>query len=361
MQITPNLPLAGAEIMLENLSIALADDNNDVCVVSLYNQKSAITERLEEKKIPIVYLNKKKGFDIRMVFRLYKLFTSYRPEVVHTHRYVMQYVIPAAILSGVPVRVHTVHNIAEKELGKIQRKINSVFYRFFRVTPIAISPIIKKTIMEEYKLPKDRIPMIYNGLNLEKYLPKIEYTAKNNSINILHIGRFEKQKNHIGLIESFKIVHDREPKAVLTLVGTGDLENEIFGLVKELNLEKSVIFAGVQSEVYKFYNQADIFVLPSLWEGMPITLIEAMASGVPIVATKVGGIPDMVEHKQTALLVDIDENKIAQAILDLIENNELREKIGQNAKKKAVEFSSRIMKEEYLKVYRNSSKILKNK
>lgn len=215
--------------------------------------------------------------------------------------------------------------------------------------------------MEEYKLPKDRIPMIYNGLNLEKYLPKIEYTAKNNSINILHIGRFEKQKNHIGLIESFKIVHDREPKAVLTLVGTGDLENEIFGLVKELNLEKSVIFAGVQSEVYKFYNQADIFVLPSLWEGMPITLIEAMASGVPIVATKVGGIPDMVEHKQTALLVDIDENKIAQAILDLIENNELREKIGQNAKKKAVEFSSRIMKEEYLKVYRNSSKILKNK
>lgn len=209
--------------------------------------------------------------------------------MIHTHRYIMPYVIPAAILAKVPTRIHTIHNIAEKEVGKMSRKINYFFYKYCRVIPVAISPIIKKTVILEYRFPENQVELVYNGIDLTRCIQKKEYQAKKGVINILHIGRFSEQKNHVGLIKAFKIIHTNIPNAVLTLIGSGELEKTIRDLVIELELENCVEFLGVQSNVYPYLNEADIFVLPSKWEGMPITLIEAMATGLSIVATRVGG------------------------------------------------------------------------
>ncbi len=354
IQIVPKFVLAGAEVMVENLAAALIKDSFDVSIVSLYDYHSAITERLENLGIPILYLGKKKGFDLTIIFKLYKIFKKARPDVIHTHLYLMPFAIPAAILARVPVSIHTIHNIANKEVGKHLRKLYAFFYRYCKVIPVSISPLVKKSVMEEYRFSDEQVPMIYNGIDLNKCIPKEEYEGKNSKINILHVGRFSEQKNHLGLIESFKIVHDEEPNTVLKLIGCGILESAVTEKVKELNLVDCVEFLGMKATVYPYFNKADIFVLPSKWEGMPITLIEAMATGLPIVAASVGGVPDMIENNVTGILVDTQNENIADALITLIKNRKLRQELGEAARTASSKFSVEAMEGQYAKLYRNS-------
>ena len=350
MQIIPEFDLAGAEIMVENLLISLSEMGYEVYGVSLYDKKTAITERLEKENIPIIFLKKKNGFDLKIFIKLYKLFKKVKPHVIHTHRYVLPYVMPAIILARIPNRIHTIHNTARMELSKFGRKLQSFFYKSCKVIPVAISPLVKLSVLEEYKHLKSNIPMIYNGININKCITKNDYDL-NNEIRILHIGRIAKQKNHIGLINSFKLVVNKFKNAKLILVGIGELEDIIKLRVKELHLENNIIFLGQQPSVFKYLNEADIFVLPSLWEGMPITLIEAMATGLPIVAAKVGGIPDMIENGFSGLLVEPDEEQISSALIRLISDINLREKLGKNALQSSEKFTSLHMAEEYAKLY----------
>lgn len=351
IQIMPNFALAGAEILVENLTMALRNKSYKIIIISLFDEQSPITKRLESNNIHIYYLGKKEGLDLKMISRLYKIFKHEKPKVIHTHRYVMKYSIPAAVFAKIPIKLHTLHSIAEKEANKVDRVINSFFYRFCNVIPVAISPAVKQSIVNEYKLTEDQVPMIYNGIDLSKCIPKKDYLLNTDKILILHIGRFTEVKNHIGILESFKIVHDKEPNTVLQLIGAGELENKARDKVVELELEDCVEFLGLQSNVYTFLNSADIFILPSLWEGMPITLIEAMGTGLPIVATKVGGIPDMIEDNVSGILVDVNNKEISDAVLRLIKNENLRKRLGITAGEKSKNFSSEKMAKEYMDLY----------
>jgi glycosyltransferase involved in cell wall biosynthesis len=351
MQIIPNLALGGAEIMVENLSYALDNEGVDVKIVSLYTYSSPITERLKKCNIHVYFLGKRKGFDIRILLQLFKLFYKEKPDVIHSHLYATTYSIPAAILAGIRIRVHTIHSIANKEINSFKRKIYKFFYKYCKVIPVAISSKVKDTFYEEYKLPKISVPLIYNGINFARCETKHYGPNPPNIINIVHVASFKEAKNHSGLIDSFKIVHKSNPSTTLTLIGTGPLEEKIKDKVRDLELENSVVFLGAMDNVFPFLNEADIFVLPSLWEGMPMTLIEAMGTGLPIVATNVGGIPDMIEDKFSGLLVDVNIEEIAKAILDLSYNYELRKEIGHNAKSQVERFSAKIMAVNYLNLY----------
>lgn len=348
----PEFGLAGAEIMVEHLSIALHEDNYDVYIISLYNYRSAITDRLENNNIPIYYLEKKKGFDVKIYLQLCKVLKEVKPDVIHTHRYLLPYAVPVALFASVPVRVHTIHNIAEREVGKLQRRINALFYKTCKVVPVAISPIVKESVINEYNITPNRVPMIYNGIDLRKCIKKYRY---NNSgkIYILHIGRYSEQKNHMVLIDCFKVVHDQEPNTVLRLIGSGDLENVVRQKSIELDLEDCIEFLGPKANVYSYLHEADIFTLPSLWEGMPITLIEAMATGLPIVATKVGGVPDMIEHGVSGLLVDVSREEISKALLRLVRDCSLRKAIGKAAILASEKFSAQEMAKNYSLLYQN--------
>lgn len=356
VQIMPEFGLAGAEVMVESLTYGLIDQGIEVIVISLYDYKSAITERLENKGVKIFYLGKKSGLDLSQIYKIYKILKKEKPDVIHTHRYVMQYAIPAAVLAKVKGRVHTVHNIAKKEVGRFQRCLANKFYKYANVIPVAISPKIEESIIEEYKLNEEKIPMIYNGIMLENCIVKKTYENSKDETIILHIGRFSKQKNHIELIESFKLVHDINPKTKLKLIGAGELENSIREKIVSLELEKCVDMVGIKSNVYEDLNNADIFVLPSLWEGMPITLIEAMGTGIPIIASNVGGIPDMLQDGSDGILVDLYKENIANALIALINNVELRTKLGENARRNSVKFSSEKMAKTYMEVYKSGIK-----
>lgn len=350
IQIMPEFGLAGAEIMCENLTYELKNMGHDVIVISMYDYHSAITDRLEENKIKVIYLNKKSGLDLSMITKMISVFRNEKPEVIHTHRYVMQYAIPAAIITGIKHRVHTVHNVAKMENSKPARVLNSFFFRFANVTPVALSNEIQKTIVEEYKLEKTSIPVVLNGINLSKCIKKQSYELQD-EIRILHIGRFSNQKNHKGLIEAFILIHEQFPNARLELIGDGENRDKILGQIKKNKLEQSIRILGQQNNVFDYLNNADIFVLPSNYEGIPMTLIEAMATGLPIVATNVGGIPDMLMNAEDAFVVNNNVTELAEAVEKLLQDKNLRIKFGTNAKIKSVKFSARVMAERYLKIY----------
>lgn len=349
VQIMPEFGLAGAETMCENLTYELIKLGHNVTVVSMYDYHSAITERLEKSGVDVRYLGKKSGFDFSMISKIKKVLISTKADAVHTHRYCAQYAAPAAILAGVKHRVHTVHNIASKENLRAARKLNNFFFRHCAVIPVALSPEIQRTVIDEYGISYKQVPIIFNGIDLSKCMVKTDYGI-NGKFKILHIGRFSEQKNHIGLLKAFEQFNKENPDSVLQLIGDGELKPEIEKYVLEHKLSDCVEFLGVRSDIYPFLQKADMFILPSNYEGIPMTLIEAMGSAVPIVAAAVGGVCDMLDN-ESALLVSGNTEEISNAIKELYLDADLRKSLGKAAFKKSKLFSSEIMAKKYLNVY----------
>ncbi len=351
VQIIPEFGLAGAEIMCENLTYELIKLGHNVIVVSMYDYHSAITERLEKAGIDVRYLGKKSSLDFSMIKKIKKIIKESKADVVHTHRYCAQYAVPAAIMAGVKRRVHTVHSVAKEENGKLARKLNKIFFKMNALVPVALSEKIQDTIVDEYGMRKQSIPVIYNGINLEKCHAKTDYSCTG-KFKILHVGRFQDVKNHKGLIAAFEIFHQKYPNSELHLIGDGENKKEMEELVITKKISNNVFFYGLQSNVHQFLSTMDVFTLPSLYEGIPMTLIEAMGSGMPIVATMVGGIPDMLDD-ESALLVPVDTEAIAEAFEKYYTNTELRERHGKAALSIATSFSSKMMAENYIKIYKS--------
>lgn len=349
IQVMPDFGLAGAETMVENLACGLVEEGHDVLVISLYDLHTAITDRIENKGIKIEYLGKKRGFDPSIVKKLQIIIKAYQPDVIHTHRYVLPYAFIASIGMSVK-RVHTVHNIAQKEQTKIGKAINKVLFRYFKVVPVALSEEVQKTIQQVYEIPVYSIPVVFNGIDLSRCEAKESYIKKK-LFKVLHIGRFMAVKNHTVLLRSFAKFAQQHTDVRLELLGDGELREEMVRLAEELNLMEKVEFAGLQSNVYPWLHDADVFILPSEFEGMPMTLIEAMGTALPIIASDVGGIPDMLANKKEALLIQPKEECIIEALELLYNSEDKREYLGQNALRKSVVFSAQTMARKYIDIY----------
>lgn len=351
MQVIPAFRLAGAEVMCENLCIALKNAGETVIAVSLYSEKTAITGRLEKAGVRIEYLDKKLGFDPSIIFKLVRLFKREKPDVVHTHIYASKYGLIAAVLAGINRKIHTVHSIAQQEQGKLGKKINNFMYQHCGVVPVALSQEVRKSISDVYGLKEDLVPTIFNGIDLSKCITKTNY-RENKIFTILHIGRFMQVKNHEILIRSFADFVKEHPCSKLQLLGEGELFAKMQDLAQMLGVVGKVDFLGLQSNVYPYLHDADVFCLPSEYEGVPMTLIEAMGTGLPIIASNVGGISDMLANGESALLVKPKINELEDAMETLYSSEELRAKLGQAACRRSEVFSSEAMAKSYMKVYR---------
>ena len=225
--------------------------------------------------------------------------------------------------------------------------------RIFGMRMVALSKQNKESAIKRYGHIAEAIPIVSNGIDQSRCIVKTDYSF-NETITLIHIGRFVLIKNHEMLLEAFAdVVSTIKGKSLkLKLIGEGELLDMMKSKVKALSLENNVEFVGTKSSCYEDLGNSDIFILPSHSEGMPITLIEAMATGLPCIATSVGGIPDVITNGENGLLIEKNKEALTNAIRRLICDEELRKKLGEGAKKRAEEYSSSHMAEEYLKVYR---------
>ena len=353
LQVIPYFCFGGAETMCENLTYALLEQGHQVSVVSLYAERTPISERMEQAGVQITYLDKKLGLDVSMIPKLAKIIRQQKPDVVHTHLDVIKYAVAAAKIAGVKKCVHTVHNVADKEAeGKLQKMINSFYFKLGWSVPVALSPQVQETIVEFYGMKVRQVPVIYNGVDLSRCIPKTNYQAAD-MLKLVHIGRFNEQKNHRRLLDAFRLLVQAFPNTQLQLLGDGELMDEIRQYARDLELENKVSFLGSQSNVYPYLHNADVFVLPSDYEGMPMTIIEAMGTGLPIVATAVGGVPDMLSDGQSGLLTECTPEAVYQACVKLAAEETLRKDLGIRAKQDSLRFSAQYMAQQYLKEYQS--------
>ena len=210
MQVIPYFCFGGAETMCENLTYALKTMGHEVLAVSLGAERTPISARMELSGVRIEYLDKKPGLDLSMISKLVRLMRKEKPDVVHSHLSVIKYTGLAAKLAGVKKCVHTVHNVAHEEAeGPLQKVTNRFYFRHGWSVPVALSPKVQKTVVELYDLPEQKVPVVYNGIDLSRCIPKETYTA--GKMTLIHIGRFNVQKNHRGLLESFQMLQKQVP------------------------------------------------------------------------------------------------------------------------------------------------------
>ena len=208
---------------------------------------------------------------------------------------------------------------------------------------ISVSVSNQKTGFDN--MPKFKSVVIHNGIDLKKFNPdgaerknlRAELNIASDAIVICSIGRVTIQKDPITLIKAFKEVVAKQPKAVLLMVGDGDLKQQAVELVKELNIEKSVVFENFRTDVADVLFTADIYCLPSLWEGFPIGLLEAMAMRKPVIATKVDGSGEIIQNNKNGLLIEAQNvQELANAITALINDNQTKNILGEEARQTIV-------------------------
>lgn len=186
--------------------------------------------------------------------------------------------------------------------------------------------------MEELGTPAARISFIPNGVDTAKYQPVARASSGS---NILCVGRLAADKDHKTLLKAFAILAEKDESATLTLVGEGPEEKNLKELIKSFpaHVAKRIVFTGADSDPAKYYANARIFALSSIREGQPNVVLEAMASGMPIAATRVGGVPEIVENEKNGLLsTPGNAEELANNLLTLLKNPELCEEFGKSAR-----------------------------
>ena len=359
LHILPNFGFGGAERMAMHLMLNLNKSLYEVASVSLYDRQGTdIEAALDQAGIRVWYLGKHLGFDHRMFWRLGKVLREFRPDVVHTHRYVLRYLLPWIAVRLGRIWVHTVHNVAEKEVDLIGRWIHSIAFRL-GVVPVAIAEEVKYSLKKVYSLRS--VPLIPNGISLadfalDKGIRKIWRTREgfeDGHLLYVYVARLSPQKDPFCLLHAFAIAVSQNDNLRLLIVGDGPLRSDVEERVKALGLNNYVRFLGVRTDIPEILAAVDVFVLSSRWEGNPLSVMEAMAAGKPVIATAVGGVPELVKDGISGILVPPQNPEaLAKAMIQLAQNSSLRQKMGEAARQYAMEyFSVERMAKEYERLY----------
>ena len=306
LHITPSFRVGGAEQMAGHLMVGLSEWH-DVAGACLYPAtNSSIEGRLLQANIPVWHLGKRPGFDPRLFKSLDRVLKEVRPHVVHTHLSVLRYALPGLRRHRVPLVVHTMHNLAEHETDAFGRVVHWFAFRW-GVLPVAISREVAASVKRVYGVECKAI--VPNCIPVENYRRSLADRARwrekerfeRDAILFTCVGRLEPQKNPLLLVQAFAALNN--PRIHLIMLGEGSLQEQLAAYIRQHGLERRVHLLGKRNEVPECLAASDVFVLSSNWEGNPLAVIEAMAAGLPVVATAVGGVPELVESGQQGILV----------------------------------------------------------
>ncbi|MCF0134807.1 MAG: glycosyltransferase [Lachnospiraceae bacterium] len=346
--IIPSLEIGGAETMVGNLAVRLKEHGVTVTVLTYEQSHSPIAEQLSGRGIRLMSLGKSTGIDVRVINKIKNVIRQVEPQVIHTHTHALLYTVLAS--GRIPI-VHTLHSIADKEqssaIGKTLARF--IYRKAGKVVPVAISETVKDSLVDGFKVQKP-VPVIYNGVPVGQILKKHTYSC-GETIEIFHVGRIMHLKNHRMMIDTVEKLLSENHNVRLHFYGEGADKEELMREVRDRSLDKNIIFEGLNTGLFSELCKGDIFVLPSQYEGMPMSLIEAMAAGLPCIATNVGGARDVMEEGVSGLLCDPEEESFANRLRVLIQDETLRKKLGENAIIRASRFSDDSMAQSYINLY----------
>jgi sugar transferase (PEP-CTERM/EpsH1 system associated) len=300
----------------------------------------AMRNRITDPAVPCLSLDKKPGKDWGCYFRLWKMLRRLKPDLVQTYNIGTLDVAPVAWLAGVPRVVHAEHgrDVADPDGTNRRYRAMRRWLEPFIARYVAVSTDLGKWLRESVGIAPAKVVCIPNGIDIERYAGAagsrelrslLGAFAPPGTLAVINVGRLDPVKDQAGLIAAFKLLCDSSPATAarlrLVIVGEGACRNDLETQIARLGLHSQVCLLGDRKDVPEILAECDVFALSSVAEGIPLTLLEAMAAGLPIVATRVGGVGEVVVDGVTGTLVEpSNPAALAHALRGYVENESRR-------------------------------------
>lgn len=350
----------GAETILLATAKGLKDKGHRSVIGLL--EPGWLSDELQRHGFPTIIVRQNTSYDVGCLWALTKIVKRFKIDVIHSHEFAMNaYGSLAGLYQRVPV-VSTVHG---KNYYWLKRRRRFAYRLVSRLTTmVAVCEDIKNLLVRRVGISRNRITTVYNGIDIAQFdrVPdgtaiakmKRDLSIPGTSPVIGTVGMLIPEKDHKTFLKAAQSVIGKRPDAVFLIAGTGQLEHSLKAGVVQAGLSNNVRFTGFRDDVGALLHIMDVYVCSSLSEGLSLSILEAMAAARPVVATNVGGNPEVVANKKTGLLVPpSDPTALASRINLLLKNKHLAREISLNAQRVVHQrFSLRQMVESYEELYR---------
>ncbi|MGH7961809.1 MAG: glycosyltransferase family 4 protein [Candidatus Binatia bacterium] len=287
--------------------------------------------------------------DCQAFFRLCRLFRSRRYDIVHTHS------VKAGLLgrlaawwTGVPVVVHTLHGVPFEINGDLRSRFYLVMERSLGAIThcfVCVGEALRQEMLGWKIAPDAKLTTIYSGIDFSSYMPQRTILETKRELGLEDawpivgcVGRLSEQKAQHDLVEAIAPLTGKYPHIKLLLVGNGELRPLVESKMQSLGLSRNVSLLGERDDIADLLNVFDLYAMSSRWEGVGRALTEAMYWGLPVVATSVNGVTELIRDHDTGLLVPPgDPQALAAAIDQVASDPELARRLGRNARQRAEE------------------------
>ena len=338
LHVVDSLEIGGLERVVSDLAQAQQARGCGVTVFSV-NKTEGLLPELTRAGVRVVVGGKSRGWDVEVLKKLRQAATQVN--VVHAHNFVPNYYSATALIAASwrPVQVCTCHDMG---MRLEQRRLRWMFR--LSLTRTARVAMVGRQVHDRFVssgwVTKDRAHTVLNGVPLQRFAPSPQRRAaarvalglSPSALVIGCVGRLVPLKNHRQIISVMPVLVAKHPDLQLVIIGAGELAAELKAQVQALGMSEHVVLAGQRSDVGDMLPAFDVFALPSLTEGLSISLLEAGATGLAVVATAVGGNPEVVADGQTGLLVPVnDGTALTAALMRLVDSPEERSRLGKAA------------------------------
>lgn len=323
LQISTELVHAGAERIVYDLACYLKDQNQIVHVACVKDVRGQVGEWLEDKKIPVYWvdLNYKKPWRFFInIFRFIRYVKAEKFDLIHAHQFHANVLGRLARLFGGPKVISSVH-LVEKRFRPWHFLFDS-WTAFLCAKEICVSQAVRDFTAQKAPFMKKKLIVIYNGILFESRAQEREMTPFRLPESIKKkfifgsVGRLTYQKGYPYLIEAFSKLIEKKYDVGLIIIGDGPDRNSLLKMIQDFNLEESVYLLGYHKYPDPFYHEMDVFVMPSLFEGFGLVAVEAMHFGLPVIATNVDSLPEIIKDGVTGYLCPPENAKSLSALME---------------------------------------------
>jgi glycosyltransferase involved in cell wall biosynthesis len=341
LYLIPGLKTGGAEMVLYELVKNLGKDRFESVIVSII-PIAEIGEKIKKLGVPVLSLNAKFKFNPLIFFRFLSILRKEKPQILHSFLFHAIFLGRIARkVCKVPIIISSIHS--EYIGGFLRNRILEFTSRLDNVV-IIVSQKAKEKMVEAKAISARKTIVIYNGIDINrfKFQDKEKREKVRKALNLkesdkvlISVGRLFRAKGYPYLIEAIKILKKQYPDIVLLVLGKGRKRIELEKQIRGYNLTQNIFLLGRKENVPYYLNASDIFVMSSLWEGLPLSLLEAMVCGLPVVATNVGGIPEIVDEGHSGFLVESKNSLALAKKISYVLNSspEIRRKMGEVGRK----------------------------
>ncbi|MBS1815514.1 MAG: glycosyltransferase [Acidobacteria bacterium] len=346
-----SMEMGGAEMLVAQLCRLQRSHGHDVTICA-YSKLGSLGEMLRDEGFAITILGE--AHPVKTMLRYFNLFRAMKPDVVHMHNVAPTLqAAPGARLADASCVIATRHSLVSPPYNRAEEIKFSSFSWLWLDWIVGICEITCQNLRHAPLARRNRIMRVYNGTNP---IAGARSEFETNRFNLLFVGRLAAIKDLPTLLHAVALATTRVPHLHLSIVGDGPVRLHLEHLANELGISERVTFFGQQMDTGPFFHSADAFVMSSVSEGLPMSLLQAMSAGLPAVLTDVGGMREVLQRSQSGLLAPVGNSALmAEAIVELATNDALRIEFRQRALSAfQQEFTLEQMDAAYMDLYRRA-------